>query len=134
MSLLGLWYTCVYAPAASVPLEGLPDEALAVHDTLDAAMRVVPGPEKVVEAACTDTLNFSLVVNPTAVDQVICVELGDPAVLAPTSATLKLTPAGTLTLRVCSCAHAGRAAETSRSTRTPRPSLRATVIAAGSSA
>ena len=47
----GLWYTNVYEPAARVPLEVLPADADAFQETFEAAMWVVPGPEKVLESA-----------------------------------------------------------------------------------
>ena len=101
--------TCVYVPAASVPLDGLPDEALAVHDTLDAAMRVVPAPENVLESGCTDTLNFLARAEP---------DRRGPGDLsgARRSAVLVLTShveadAGRHADGEVCCAHAGRAAE-----------------------
>ena len=48
----------MYALDDRVPFDGVPGEAVAVHDTFDAAGCVVPGPAKVLVSAVTEIFNL----------------------------------------------------------------------------
>jgi len=54
--LLPVTYTCEYAADESVPGDPVPPPiGVAVQDTFDAGMRVVPGPAKLTVSAFTET-------------------------------------------------------------------------------
>ena len=84
-----------------MPSEAEPVDAVAVHDTRDAAIRVVPGPEKVLESARTEIRTLSFLPKFVTVSKEMRVVDGLPGVLTLTSLTRKLTPAGIAMFTVC---------------------------------
>ncbi len=126
----GLSHTTVNAADDNVPFDGVPDDALAVQDILDAAGWTEPGPAKFAVAARIRTRNCSPFANPCAFDHDSVVGAGEPPVDAAASTTLNETPAGTVTVTVC-CAAAVFAMPMTRAMATANRVLHTQGLSAG---